>query len=96
MEEVLVYHLQSGGLSHSAVITFKTLHPRSVSVMLGLFGHRQFYSCIESDLDVCVCPCGFKCVFLKKKQKKTCMCFHSYLIKSSDFRLVWLVHHIVF
>lgn len=52
-EDIEVYHLQSGGHSLLAVIIFKRLHPQSVSLMAGMFGHSQFYSLIWA-LQMCI------------------------------------------
>ena len=64
---VSVYHLQSGGHSPLPVIIFKRLHPQSVSIMVGLFGHSQFYSLIwalqmSTCVSMCVGVCSCRCV----------------------------------
>lgn len=47
-------HPVQGGHSLLPVIIFKRLHPQSVSIMKGLFGHSQFYSLLGSS-NACLC-----------------------------------------
>lgn len=61
-EVVSVYHFQSGGHSLLPVFIFKRTHPQSIFIMVGLFGHGQFYSLIWAlkclSVSVCSCMCS--------------------------------------
>ena len=59
----IVYHLQSGGHLLLPVIIFKRLHPQSVYIMVGLFGHSQFNGLIRV-LQMSVCISVLLCVFI--------------------------------
>lgn len=61
-EAVAVYHLQSGGHSLLPVFIFKRPHPQSIFIMVGLFGHGQFYSLIWALKCLFVLACVHACV----------------------------------
>lgn len=55
-EVVLVYYLQSGGCPLLPSIAFKRFHHQSISIIVNLFGHSQFYALILCSSNVvCVC-----------------------------------------